>query len=278
MFNREMTGPTRFEEYSEKYKDLFFMTRRGGILEVRMHTGGGPLQFDWTVQTAYGNVWSDVGRDPENEVMILTGTGDLWQIGNPEVWTTKFMDWPNRRKLEMYHESLKMIENMIHCLDIPTIGVINGTGSHWQLGTLCDITICTEDTAFFDAHYLGGVPPGDGIVLALQKILGSKKAAFYAYTGLNINAQEALDLGLVSEVLPHEQLLPRAWELAEMIMQAPRSTRHLTHSIVSHPWKKALAKDQGLQLTHQLYDMAIDEEGIHERLMKLKERFQGNGQ
>lgn len=61
-----------------------------------------------------------------------------------------------------------------------------------------------------------------------------------------------------------------------MIMQAPRSTRHLTHSIVSHPWKQAFAEDQGLQLTHQLVDMAMDEEGIHERLMKLKERFQSN--
>ncbi|APB72373.1 enoyl-CoA hydratase/isomerase family protein [Paenibacillus polymyxa] len=271
-----MAGPTRFEKYSEKYKDLFFMTRRDGILEVRMHTRGGPLQFDWATQTAYGNVWSDVGRDPENEVMILTGTGDLWQIGNPEVWTTKFMDWPNNRKLELYHESLRMIENMIYCIDIPTIGVINGTGSHWQMGTLCDITICAEGTEFFDAHYLGGVPPGDGIVLALQNILGIKKAAFCAYTGMNINAQAALDLGLVSEVLPREKLLPRAWELAEMIMQAPRFVRHLTHSIVSHTWKKALANDQGLQLTHQLYDMAIDEEDVLERLMKIKERFQRN--
>ncbi|SDL12366.1 Enoyl-CoA hydratase/isomerase [Paenibacillus jilunlii] len=94
---------------------------------------------------------------------------------------------------------------------------------------------------------------------------------------MNINAQTALDLGLVSEVLPHEQLLPRARELAEMIMQAPRSTRHLAHSIVSHPWKEALAHDQGFQLTRQLYDMAIDEEGIFERLNRIKERFQRNG-
>ena len=49
MFNRKMTGPTRLEDYSEKYKDLFHMTRRGGILEVRMHTDGGSLQFDWPV-------------------------------------------------------------------------------------------------------------------------------------------------------------------------------------------------------------------------------------
>ncbi|NSB63123.1 enoyl-CoA hydratase/carnithine racemase [Clostridium beijerinckii] len=93
---------------------------------------------------------------------------------------------------------------------------------------------------------------------------------------MNINAQEALNLGMVSEVLPREKLLPRAWELAEMIMQAPRSARHLTHSILSRPWKKALVSDQGFQLTRQLYDMSIDEEGVLERLVKIKGRFQGN--
>lgn len=271
-----MAGPTKFQEYSEKYKDLFLMTRRNGILEVRMHSGGESLQFDWPVLSAYGNAWSDIGRDPENEVMILTGTGDKWQVANPEIWKTKFMEWPKNRKLEMYQESLRMIENMIFCMDIPTIGVINGTGSHWQMGILCDITICAEDTNFFDAHYLGGVSPGDGIVLTLQNLTGIKRAAYCAYTGMNINEQTALDLGIVSEVLSHERLLPRAWELAEMIMQAPRTTRHLTHSILSRPWKKALVSDQGFQLAHQMYDMAIDEEGTYERMMKIRERFQKN--
>ncbi len=276
MSERCIVGPTRLEEYSEKYKDLLLMTRRNGILEVRLHTRGESFQFDWPALTAYGNAWSDIGRDPENEVMILTGTGHQWQVANPEVWKSKFMDWPKKRKLEMYHESLRMIENMIFCIDIPTIGAINGTGSHWQMGTLCDITICAEGTDFFDAHYLGGVSPGDGIVLTLQNLTGIKRAAFYAYTGRNMNAQKALDLGIVSEVLPNEKLLPRAWELAEMIMQAPRTTRHLTHSILSRPWKKALVSDQGFQLAHQVYDMAIDEEGTFERLMKIRERFQRN--
>ena len=113
------------------------------------------------------------------------------------------------------------------------------------------------------------------MILTLQNMLGFKKAAYYAYTGKNIDGKTALDLGIVSEVLPRENLLPRAWELAEMIMQAPRSTRHLTHSILSCPWKQALVSDQGFHLTHQMYDMAIDEEGAFERLTKMKGRLMG---
>ena len=113
------------------------------------------------------------------------------------------------------------------------------------------------------------------MLLTLQNMIGFKKAAYYAYTGKNINGQTAFDLGIVSEVLPREKLLPRAWEIAEMIMQAPRSTRHLSHSIISRPWKKALVSDQGFQLTHQMYDMAIDEEGAFERLKKMQGRLMG---
>lgn len=276
MTERRMIGPTKFEEYSVKYKDFLLMTRRDGIIEVRLHTDGGPYQHSWEAHTAWSHAWSDIGRDPENEVMIISGTGDKWVIGNPDVWNTKFMDWPKQKKLEQYHESLRLLENLIFCIDIPTIGAINGPGTHCELATLCDITICTEDADFFDPHFLGGTPPGDGMLLTLQNMIGFKKAAYYAYTGKNINGQTALDLGIVSEVLPREKLLSRAWELAEMIMQAPRSTRHLSHSIISRPWKQALVSDQGFQLAHQMFDMAIDEEGALERLMKMQGRLMGN--
>ena len=275
MSEKQAVGPTNFEEYSEKYKDFLLMSRRDGIIEVRLHTDGGPYEHSWPAHTAWANAWSDIGRDLENEVMIISGTGDKWVVGNPDVWTTKFMDWPKQKKLEQYHESLRLLENMIFCIDIPTIGAVNGPGTHCEIATLCDITICTEDADFFDPHYLAGTPPGDGMMLTLQNMIGIKRAAYYAYTSKNINGQTALELGIVSEVLPREKLLPRAWELAEMIMKAPRTTRHLTHSILTRPWKQALINDQGFHLTHQLFDMAIDEEGSYERLKKMRAQLTG---
>jgi enoyl-CoA hydratase/carnithine racemase len=177
----------------------------------------------------------------------------------------------------MYHDALRLLENLIFCIDIPTIGAINGPGTHCEIGTLCDITLCTEDADFFDPHFLGGTPPGDGMALTLQQTMGIKRASYYAYTGKNINGRLALELGIVNEVLPREQLLPRAWELAEMMMDRPRSVRHLTHAILSRPWKRALVNDLGFYLAHQMFDMAIDTEGPMARLMKMKARFQGKG-
>lgn len=269
----ERIEDSQFEVYSEKYKDIMMMTRRNGILEVKMHTNGGPVQFSWHLHSAWSQAWIDIGRDPENEVLILTGSGDRWLDGNPEVWKKLFREWTPDDKLKMYHESLRLLENLIFSIDIPTIAAINGPGTHCEIGTLCDITLCTEDTDFFDPHFLGGTPPGDGMALTLQKIMGIKRAAYYAYTGQKIDGKTAVELGIANEVLPRERLLPRAWELAEMMMERSRSTRMLTHSILSRPWKQALVQDQGFHLVHQMYDMANDEEGPLKRLMKLRERF-----
>ena len=269
----ERIEPSQFEIYSERYKEIMLMTRRNGIIEVRMHTNGGPLQFSWKAHSMWSQAWIDIGRDPENEVMILTGSGDRWLDGNPEVWKKLFKDWTEDDKLKMYHESFRLLENLIFCLDIPTIAAINGPGTHCEIGTLCDITLCTDDADFFDPHFLGGTPPGDGMALTLQRLMGTKRAAYYAYTGQKIDGQTALQLGIVNEVQPREKLLARAWELAEMMMERPRSTRKMTHSILSRPWKQALVEDQGFHLTHQMYAMANDEEGPLARLMKIRERF-----
>lgn len=271
----QRTEPSQFEVYSEKYKDFLMMKRKNGIIEVRLHTAGGPFQFSWDAHSVWSQAWIDIGRDYANEVLIITGTGDRWQTANPDVWKTKFRDWTADDKLKMYHESMRLLENLIFCIDIPTIAAINGPGTHCELGTLCDITLCTEDTDFFDPHFLGGTPPGDGMALTLQKTIGIKRAAYYAYTGQKIDGKTAVELGIANEVLSRDRLLPRAWELAEMMMERSRSTRHLTHSILSRPWKQAFVNDLGFHLAHQMYDMANDEVGPHSRLMQVKERFKG---
>lgn len=269
----ERLEPSRFDSYAETYKEQLALTRRDGIIEVRMQTDGGPAVHSWKSHNAWGQAWMDIGRDPENEVMILTGTGERWQTGNPEVWQKKFRDWGADSQLKMYHDAQRLLENLIFCIDIPTIGIINGPGTHCELATLCDITLCAEDADFFDPHFLAGTPPGDGMALTLQQTMGSKKAAYYAYTGKKIDGHLAVELGIANECLPREELLPRAWAIAEMMMERSRSARHLTHAILARPWKQAMVQDQGFHLAHQVLDMANDREEPLDRLQKLAGRF-----
>lgn len=272
----ERIEPSQFEVYSQKYKDFFIMTRRNGIIELRMHTDGGPFRHSWKAHNAWNQAWLEVGRDPENEVMILTGTGDWWHQGPVDINKhnpVPFADWSIDSQIKMYYDIFKLLENLIFCVDIPTIGAINGPGTHCEMATLCDITLCTEDADFFEPHFMVGTPPGDGMALTLQRTIGIKRASYYAYTGQKIDGRMALQLGIVNEVLPRDKLLSRAWELAEMIMQQPRLARRMTHAILSQPWKRALVEDMGFHCAHQNFAIALDKEGSVARLIKNRQRF-----
>jgi enoyl-CoA hydratase/carnithine racemase len=264
----------RFESYAEKYADYFVMRRHDGITELRMHTNGGPAQFNFAVHNAWGQAWQEIGNDPDNEVLILTGTGDHWLTlpsvpaqpgvsgGGAREQTRTLMreERPKDFAYEhTYYDAIKLLENFVFGIDIPTIAAINGPSiAHTEFALLCDITLAAETATIVDPHLPTGVAPGDGQQLTLQELIGTKRAAYHLYTGEPIEARQALELGLVNEVLPAGQLLPRAWEIAERIRQSPRSARRLTHAIVQRPWKRRLADDLGFGVAHEMFGISAD--------------------
>ncbi|MCX4091259.1 enoyl-CoA hydratase/isomerase family protein [Nocardia sp. alder85J] len=256
----------RFEEYSKKYADYFVMTREDGILELRMHTDGGPAQFGFATHNAWGQAWQEIGNDPDNEVLILTGTGDQWIATDGRKPADRDLKDivpvappPSFSYEHTYYDATKLLENMVFGIDIPTIAAINGPSpAHTEFGLLCDITLAAEHTTILDPHFPTGVAPGDGLQLTLQEALGTKRAAYYLYTATPIDARTALELGLVNEVLPLDGLLPRAREIAEAIMRQPRTARRFTHAIAQRPWKRRLVQDLGFGLAHEMFGAAAD--------------------
>jgi len=118
--------------------------------------------------------------------------------------------------------------------------------------------LCTDDALFRDPHVILGIPPGDGLGMALQELLGTKRAAYYLYTGDAIDAKDALAWGLVNEVLPREKLLPRAMAIAERIIETPRLSRRMTTQIVRRPWKRRFLDDGALHNAHEQIGAALD--------------------
>lgn len=248
--------PVPFDEYAKRYGDFFAMRRRGGIIELRLHTDNGPYTHNWAAHNAWNRVWQDVGNDDQNEVLILTGTGDRWFTGSPrQVWRKPLHEEQPDYIYQQMYDAMKLVEGFVTALEIPTVAAINGPGVHTEFALLCDITLAAEDADLMDPHFLAGTAPGDGLGLVLQAALGTKRAAHHIYTGRSIPAAAALDLGLVNEVLPRERLTDRAWEIAEQIMRRPRFARRATHAILSRPWKKLITEDFGFHLAHQTLAM-----------------------
>jgi enoyl-CoA hydratase/carnithine racemase len=229
------------------------MKRQDGIIEVRIHTEDGPYRHTAAAHNAWTRVWQEIGNDPENHVLIITGTGDKWMTGDPKGLNPKpASDLDPDHIFQRMMDGWKHIESFINNIDIPTISAVNGPGVHTEFALLCDVTFAAPDADFMDPHFWLGSPPGDGHGMALQTLMGQKRAAYYIYGAKAIPAKEALEYGIINEIFPREELLKKAWDFASYIMKRPRYTRWATHNIVSRRWKKAVAEDFGFHMAHQM--------------------------
>lgn len=234
-----------FDEYRERFKDHYKMSRReDGVLLVEAHTVGGPIQLSVENHRSVGQMFRTVGADPKNEIMIFTGSGDEFMMDSDPTgfkleeeelayWSYEYA-WKDGR-INSY--------SLVFDLEIPTIGLLNGPGFHTELCLFCDITLMAEDATIFDLHYDIGSVPADGIHSCFQELLGVKRAAYALYTGEAITAEKALEYGLVNEVVPRNKLIERAHEISDHIMKQHRVTRRVTSQIVRRPWKKRLVDD-----------------------------------
>jgi len=103
----------------------------------------------------------------------------------------------------------------------PVIGAVNGhaiTGG-FEIALNCDFLIASENAMFADTHARVGIHPGWGMTQLLQAAVGQRMAMQMSMTCQFIDAQTALRAGLVNEVVPHDELIPRVMQLAGFICE-----------------------------------------------------------
>ena len=204
-----------FDQYFNKYQSIR-MERRNGILQMTFHTDNGPLQWGGVPHTEFSQVFVDVGNDPENRIIIMTGTGDAFTGPQGTAAGT-----PKRSPKEWdktYWEGKRILTSLLE-VEVPMISAINGPAlRHSEIPLLCDIVLASDTAAFQDSgHFMSGLVPGDGMHIVYPLLLGLNRGRYFLLTGQRIEADEAKNLGLVNEVMPQVDLLPRAWELAEQM-------------------------------------------------------------
>ena len=205
------------DQYADKYQNIR-MERQQGILQMTFHTNDGPLQWGGGPHSEFPQAFADVGSDRENRIVIMTGTGDAFS--GPQGTASGTPKRAPREWDQTYWEGKRLLTNLLD-IEVPMISAINGPAlRHSEIPLLCDIVLASESAAFQDSgHFMSGLVPGDGVHIVYPLLLGVNRGRYFLLTGQRIEAQEAKTLGLVSEVLPQAELLPRAWELAEQMAQ-----------------------------------------------------------
>jgi enoyl-CoA hydratase/carnithine racemase len=213
---------SRFKDYATKYSCIA-MRRENGILEMRFHTDGGSLRWGLVPHGELPDAFADVGHDRENRVVILTGTGDEYSGVRATPGASAITKGITAGQFDRVHwEGRALLMNLLN-IEVPVISAINGPAwRHGEIPLLSDIVLASDTAAFQDsAHFMSGLVPGDGMHIVMPLLMGVNRGRYFLLTGQTLSAQEAKDIGLVAEVLPKDQVLPRAWALAEELTRRP---------------------------------------------------------
>jgi 2-(1,2-epoxy-1,2-dihydrophenyl)acetyl-CoA isomerase len=175
--------------------------------------------------------------------LIVTGAGRAFCAGGDVNWfkrgvTDDGVDLPSevRRGAEALHNAIVDIRR----IPFPVIAAINGpaAGAGMSLALSADIRIASEEAFLAIAYGRIGAAPDGGMTYFLPRVVGPAKALELALNDPNLDAKAALEAGLVSEVVPADQLLARAREKAEKLAaKAPyyvRMTKRLLHESIEH--------------------------------------------
>ncbi len=184
---------------------------------------------DWSVYDSYmRRTFWNLKNDPDVRVVIITGAGDkAFSSGaNVKNWGRRealYKKIGRPRKEVLIREGTQMPYIWLRHLQKPSIAAVNGlaVGMGADLAIACDMRVASDKAWFQWAYILRGMVPMDGATWLLPRLVGAAKAKELLMTGDRVYADEALRLGIVNKVVPHEQLMSATWELAQKIAKGP---------------------------------------------------------
>lgn len=233
-------------DYFSRYANLAMSRDANGVLLLRMHSNEGPIVWNAVAHREFVDAFHDISRDRRNRAVVLTGTADEWMVRiDREGMSTLGLPWVwNRVNLD----GRKILSNLLD-IEVPMVCAVNGPARvHSELALLCDIVLCTPDTVFQDRHLEWGIVPGDGVHIVWPAVLGPSRGRHFLFTSHKLVAEEALRLGVVSEIHEREALQVRALEIATQLAQLPALAARYSRVLFTQPYRKLLADDAGYGL------------------------------
>lgn len=180
---------------------------------------------------------AEINADMSVRAVVLTGAHGVFSSGgNLKTLSAAVgagLGEPVRSR-QAYRDGIQRVPLALCNLEVPTIAAVNGPaiGAGCDLACMCDMRLAAEEARFAESFVKLGLTPGDVGAWLLPRAAGMSRACELAFTGRSVDAAQALDMGLVSQVLSQEALLPAAMALAQEIAQHSGHALRLTKRLL----------------------------------------------
>lgn len=215
------------------YEDLL-VEKKDGIATVTLNAPDKMNALSMKMRRSLPRAADDLDRDDEVQVVIVTGAGRAFSAGGDIDAMKARMEGTFQ---QTRYERLQLVGywgDVFVRMNKPVIAAINGAavGAGLALALSCDIRIASEKAKFSCAFIMRGLVPDSGATYFLPRVVGISKALELMLTGDLFDAAEALRLGIVSRVVPPDDLMKTAQELAARLAQQPPIAVELTKRVV----------------------------------------------
>lgn len=217
----------------------------------------------------YRALW-DAHTDPDVRVVIVTGAGDRGFCAGADVMgggLLRGLQNEKRSAVEnrnFLRDGVQRIPRLVALMDKPYIAAVNGAavGAGMDMASMCDMRFASENARFGMTYVRMGIIPGDGGAYYLPRIVGTARALDLIWTGRVFDAKEAQEMGYVSAVVPHADLMTHTREYAAKLANGPAIAMQLAKRLVYRSADTDL--DAALELAGQAMYVAQGTEDARE--------------
>jgi enoyl-CoA hydratase len=198
------------------YETLLY-EKADGIATVTINRPESLNALNFKVYAELYELFGEIEKDDEVRVVILTGSGEKAFVAGSDITE---MAPQSSQEIAGFVDIARQASDRIYYLGKPVIAVINGyaLGGGCELTMCCDLRIASEKARFGQPEISVGVIPGAGGTQRLARLIGMTRAKELIYTGDMIDANTALNYGLVNKVVPVENLMAEARDVAAKLL------------------------------------------------------------
>jgi enoyl-CoA hydratase len=253
------------------------ITRRGAnqtVLDIQMKAGGPSGNGKLPTAGHEGHaelaeIWRDVSRDDSVRAAVLRGEG-LGFSGGGDLALVEDMAKDFDIRSRVWKEARDLVYNVINC-DKPIVSAMHGpaVGAGLVAGLLADISIASKTAKIVDGHTRLGVAAGDHAAIIWPLLCGMAKAKYYLLLCEPVSGEEAERIGLVSLAVEEDQLLSKAYEVADRLANGSQSAIRWTKYALNN-WLRQAGPSFDASLALEF--MGFSGPDVQEGLASLKAR------